>query len=55
MKLLQWLLPLAVVAFVFVGCEKSDEDKAKDAIDKTADNAKQAVDGAKKAADDMDN
>jgi len=55
MKKLFSLAMIAAVSFVLVGCQKSDEDKAKaaagDAKASAGDAAKSAGDAAKSAAD----
>ena len=48
MKKLLSLVAIAAVSFVLVGCQKSDEQKAKDAA---ADATKAAGDAAKSAGD----
>lgn len=52
MKKLFSLAMIAAVSFVLVGCQKSDEQKAKDAVDSAAKDAKDATKGATDAAKD---
>jgi Tfp pilus assembly protein PilP len=46
MKATKWLIALFAL-LVFVGCEKSDEQKLQDAADDMQKDAAQAVDGVK--------
>jgi len=46
MKITKWLIALFAL-FVFVGCEKSDEQKLQDAADDMQKDAAEAVDGMK--------
>ena len=46
MKVAKWLIALMAV-MVFVGCEKSDEQKLQDAADSVQKDAAEAVDGIK--------
>ena len=46
MKITKWLIALFAL-FVFVGCEKSDEQKLEDAANSMQKDAEKAVDGIK--------
>ena len=46
MKILKWLIALFAM-LVFVGCEKSDEQKLEDAANSMQKDAAEAVDGIK--------
>jgi Tfp pilus assembly protein PilF len=46
MKVAKWLIALVAV-MMFVGCAKSDEQKAKDAAEAAQKDAQKALDGVK--------
>lgn len=46
MKMMKWLVALTALT-IFVGCEKSDEEKMQDAADQAQKDAAEAVDSMK--------
>ncbi len=47
MKITKWMIALVAV-MMFVGCEKSDEQKAEDAVNDAKKDMSKALDGLKK-------